>query len=98
MRGPLGTSLEDACLARHGRGIMVRQVCGAEDAWYSSGIELESAILSGQRMVGGTLDLFKCCDQIARPLLYSLLALAGCPKHIMLAYINYHELPLLGTL
>ena len=64
---------------------------GAEDAWYLSSIELEHSILQGQKMVGGTLDLFKCFDQISRPLLYSLFALAGCPKHVMVAYINYHE-------
>ena len=41
--------------------------------------------------MGGALDLFKCFDQVLRPLLYAVLRLAGLPEPVLMAYINYQE-------
>eukprot|EP00973_Karenia_brevis_P012655 1716889-Karenia_brevis.AAC.1 len=43
---------------------------GAEDAWYTTALEKELSIIENRAFVGGSLDLFKCFDQIIRPLLY----------------------------
>eukprot|EP00973_Karenia_brevis_P076462 10622962-Karenia_brevis.AAC.1 len=64
---------------------------GAEQAWMVTGLELEYAHLAGLPFIGGALDLFKCFDQIVRPLLYILLQLAGIPTCVLHAYVRYHE-------
>ena len=64
---------------------------GADEAWYSTAIDLEWALTSCTLVVGGALDLFKCFGQILRPLLYMVLRLAGLPEEILVAYMNYQE-------
>eukprot|EP00973_Karenia_brevis_P008687 1175018-Karenia_brevis.AAC.1 len=64
---------------------------GAEDAWYSTALEKELSVLEDCPFVGGSLDLFKCFDQIIRPLLYVILLLSGLPRQILAPYINYLE-------
>ena len=67
------------------------QGVGAEEAWYSTAIDLELCMVKGISMVGGALDLFKCFDQVLRPLLYAVLQIAGLPEPILVAYRNYQE-------
>ena len=65
--------------------------CGAEDAWYLMGVDMELARLSDQPLTGGSADIWKCFDQVQRCLLYFLLEAAGFPKPILRAYKNFHE-------
>ena len=64
---------------------------GAEDAWYLQSLDIEIAKLCGQDAIGGAADLFKCFDQIIRPLLYLIRVCAGFPHRVPRAYIRYHE-------
>eukprot|EP00973_Karenia_brevis_P018192 2498469-Karenia_brevis.AAC.1 len=41
-----------------------RPGAGAQDAWYLAALDLEQAQVLDADYVGGTLDLFKCFDQI----------------------------------
>eukprot|EP00973_Karenia_brevis_P038859 5364129-Karenia_brevis.AAC.1 len=41
--------------------------------------------------VGGSIDIYKCFDQIIRVLVYVVLLLSGFPVKILTAYINYQE-------
>jgi hypothetical protein len=59
--------------------------CGAEDAWYLMGVDMELARLSDQPLTGGSADIWKCFDQVQRSLLYFLLEAAGFPKPILRA-------------
>ena len=64
---------------------------GADDAWYSTSLEVEHALLFNLPLVGAIADLYKCFDQIIRLLLYVILACAGLPTQILTAYINFME-------
>eukprot|EP00973_Karenia_brevis_P080867 11218282-Karenia_brevis.AAC.1 len=64
---------------------------GAEDAWFMAALDLEEAAVTKQAYIGGTLDLFKCFDQVVRPLLYLILGISGVPVPVLTAYVNYHE-------
>ena len=64
---------------------------GAEDAWYCTAIEMEHAKLLGIPIVVAVADIWKCHDQILRPLLYCILALMGFPMRILVAYANFQE-------
>ena len=64
---------------------------GAEDAWYATAIDMELAQVQGEALVGGSIDLFKCFDQIIRPLMYIILIIGGFPLNILTAYANYHD-------
>ena len=63
----------------------------ADDAWFLTSIDLEAAIEHNQCLVGGALDLYKCFDQLIRLIVYLVLMLAGIPRCVLTAYINYHE-------
>eukprot|EP00973_Karenia_brevis_P046091 6384710-Karenia_brevis.AAC.1 len=67
------------------------QGIGAAEAWFFTGLEIELAMLSETPIIGGVLDLFKCFDQVMRPLLYAVLAIAGLPAEILVAYKNFQE-------
>ena len=54
-------------------------------------MEVELAKLERNPVVGGALDLYKCFDRIVGQLLYVILALAGCPHRVLVAYIAYQE-------
>ena len=64
---------------------------GAEDGWYCSSVEMEHAKLLGIPFLGGMVDIWKCFDQILRPLLYCLLSAMGCPLKVITAYISFQE-------
>ena len=67
------------------------QGVGAEEAFYTTALDVEFAITHSVPLVGGSRDLYKCFDQILRPLLYEILRLAGLPAPVLVAYANYQE-------
>ena len=64
---------------------------GAEDAWWETALHIEHNASSAVPFSGGATDVFKCFDQICRPLLYYLATVAGIPRRILDAYRRYQE-------
>ncbi len=62
---------------------------GAEDAWYTTNVLLEEAKLTNVPFLGAAADIWKCFDQICRPLLYAMLAYMGLPIGILNAYQSF---------
>ena len=52
---------------------------------------LEHCMLRGKEATGGAADIFKCFDQIMRPLVYELLRKAGMPTQVLKAYMGFQE-------
>ena len=67
------------------------QGVGSSEAWYATAVDVEWAMTHNIPIIGGTLDLYKCFDQILRPLLYVVLRLSGFPECVLTAYINFQE-------
>ena len=53
---------------------------GAQDAWYITALMNEYNKLLKQDTAGASIDVYKCFDQINRPLVYKLAEMAGMPK------------------
>ena len=64
---------------------------GAEDAWWTTALDLEEAHLNGTAFSGGATDIWKCFDQLNRQLLYELAKRAGMPVRVLRAYIAFQE-------
>ena len=64
---------------------------GADDAWYNAALRLETWQAKGIPVVGGSVDIYKCFDQIIRLIVYVVLMLSGFPPKVLTAYINYQE-------
>ena len=64
---------------------------GAADAVYNTALRIELCKLLGEDFAGAAADIYKCFDQIQRPLLYGILEKAGMPKGILKAYKNFQE-------
>ena len=62
---------------------------GAEDAAYATGILVEWCNLTKKQFTGGSADIYKCFDQIVRPLLEKVLETAGMPKEVLQAYMGF---------
>ena len=62
---------------------------GAEDAWWRTALDHELARLQGKEVTGGSADIFKCFDQVQRPLLKVLLQMSGCPSRVVEPYMRY---------
>ena len=60
----------------------------AEDAWFLTALDVGHAIISLIPLIGGSIDSFKCFDQVVRLLLYTLLLIGGFLPSILTAYIN----------
>ena len=56
---------------------------GADDAWWTAGIQLEHDRLNSVPFAGASADIQKCFDQVVRPLLYALALLATTCKCII---------------
>ena len=52
---------------------------GADDAWFSTGVWAELRRIEGTPFGGFAVDIYKCFDQVQRPLLTTLLGLGGFP-------------------
>ena len=55
---------------------------GAEDAWWQTSNLLEESILNNIQLTGGAADIWKCFDQVLRPLLFHMLEQGGMPPRI----------------
>ena len=64
---------------------------GAADAVYNTTLRIELCKILGEDFAGAAADIYKCFDQIQRPLLYAILEKAGMPKGILRAYKNFQE-------
>eukprot|EP00973_Karenia_brevis_P085927 11917549-Karenia_brevis.AAC.1 len=64
---------------------------GADDAWYHTSLLLEDCYIQDEAAIGGSVDIFKCFDQIVRLLVYIILLISGFPVRVLTAYINYQE-------
>ena len=64
---------------------------GAADAAYATAIEIEYCRVTGKQYTGGAADIYKCFDQIRRPIVYKLLEAAGMPRQVVHAYRSFLE-------
>ncbi len=64
---------------------------GAADGSLKTALQVEQAIANNQLVAGGSIDVYKCFDQINRQLIYLLAEQAGMPKRILMAYSSYLE-------
>ena len=64
---------------------------GAEDAAYATALLGEWCELTNTDFSGGSADVFKCFDQIVRPLLQEVLGIAGMPIEVLRAYMGFLE-------
>ena len=59
---------------------------GAEEAWYLTQLDFEIKRLTGSHITAGSIDVFKCFDQIVRPLVIYLARQAGMPRQVLDTY------------
>ena len=64
---------------------------GAEEGWYTTALSLEKFQLDNTNFAGSCADIYKCFDQISRPLLYHLAKVAGMPTNILNTYMRFQE-------
>ena len=64
---------------------------GAENAWWLTGLRMESDQATDVDHSGSSSDIQRCFDQIVRPLLYAVLKAAGMPRQVLDAYAIYLE-------
>ena len=64
---------------------------GAQVAWWTTALRLETFHMKHVSVTGGSADLQKAFDEILRKLLYELLRLAGFPERVLIAYISFQE-------
>ena len=64
---------------------------GTEDAWYETALEIERHRLNNTPHSGSATDIWKCFDQINRPLLYRIATTAGLPHFFVDAYARFQE-------
>ena len=62
---------------------------GAEEAAYTTALQLEHCRLHGTEFTGGAADIYKFFDQVHRYLLYRLREEAGMPKGVLDAYRRF---------
>ena len=59
---------------------------GAQDAADATAVLMANIQLKGENLIGGAADIYKCFDQVLRPLIYILLIEAGLPQGLIEAY------------
>jgi hypothetical protein len=62
---------------------------GAMDAWLQTALHNELNNVSGHDVAGGSIDIFKCFDQINRSLIFKIAKEAGMPMRILNPYMRY---------
>ena len=62
---------------------------GAQNAWFNTSLLNELNGVSGYDTSGGSIDVFKCFDQVNRPLVHRLATEAGMPSRVLDAYFRY---------
>eukprot|EP00969_Alexandrium_andersonii_P053205 2338272-Alexandrium_andersonii.AAC.1 len=78
MSGWLQTAISPAMFA----GVKGR---GAQDAWMRAARAIESERIRERRVAATAFDMHKCYDQLARPMLYCVMAKAGWPRGCLVA-------------
>ena len=64
---------------------------GADDAWWETALNIELHQIGDTPCSGAAADIYKCFDQISRPLLYQLARAAGMPERIVDAHARYQN-------
>ena len=64
---------------------------GAADAVYHTALRVELCKLPGEDFAGGAADIYKCSDQIQRPLLYAILEKGGHAEGNTLCLPDFQE-------
>ena len=64
---------------------------GAEEAWYTTQMDFEIKRLTGAEITAASIDVYKCFDQIVRPLVFELAKRAGMPTSILLTYEAFQQ-------
>jgi hypothetical protein len=59
---------------------------GADDVWYRTAIDMELMRTASTHISAGSIDMYKCFDQIVRDLIVALAKEAGMPRCILAAY------------
>ena len=62
---------------------------GALDAWYNTAVFSELHMSNDQDVAGGSIDIYKCFDQLNRALLKQLASKAGMPKRVLEPYFRF---------
>jgi len=62
---------------------------GAQDAWLNTALAMELNLSAGLNVAGGSIDVYKCFDQINRDLLLKVAQDAGMPVRIIEPYFRY---------
>ena len=52
---------------------------GAEEGWYTTQLDFEIKQLAGSHIKAASIDVYKCFDQVVRPLVIALARRAGMP-------------------
>ena len=64
---------------------------GAEDAWWTTSLNIEHATMLGLKGTGGAVDLSKCFDRINRSVAKFQLLAAGVPPTIVETYLKFQD-------
>eukprot|EP00973_Karenia_brevis_P077706 10798171-Karenia_brevis.AAC.1 len=64
---------------------------GAEECAYLTALDLEIKRAAKKHVTLGSIDVFKCFDQILRPLVYRLAEVGGMPREVLHAYRSFVE-------
>eukprot|EP00973_Karenia_brevis_P088597 12285032-Karenia_brevis.AAC.1 len=62
---------------------------GAEECAYLTALDIEYKKIMKRHLSVGSIDVFKCFDQILRPLIIRLATAAGMPRGVCKAYEGY---------
>ena len=64
---------------------------GAEQAWWQPSLCSEHWGTKQTQATGGATDIYKCFDQIVRPVVCTMARVAGIPKRILTPYVSIME-------
>ena len=64
---------------------------GAADGSYGLALQIEATAANKERVAGGAADIYKCLDQVQRPILDQVFKLAGLPQGGLDAYTRHQE-------
>ena len=64
---------------------------GAEEGWYLTQLDMEQHAADNSHVTAASIDVFKCFDQVVRPLVYHLAKQAGMPSSILQADQAFQE-------
>ena len=62
---------------------------GAGEGWYLTQSAFETIRLAGKQITAGSIDVYKCFDQLNRKLIYRLAKEAGMPSQVLDTYYQY---------